>query len=68
MKDSVERMKLYEKILSLIDTTRTEAGDPSLGEALERFILNEQLREVENEIFENPGAFEPWLIRRRSGS
>jgi hypothetical protein len=58
-------MKLYEKILTLIDHTRAEVGDPSLADSVERFILNAQVRELENEIFENPGAFEPWLIRRR---
>jgi hypothetical protein len=68
MTDSAERMKLYEKILTLIDHTRTEVGDPSLGDAVERLILNDQFREIQNEIFENPGAIEPWLIRRRRGS
>lgn len=67
MRDTAECMKLYEKILTLIDQTRAEVGDPSLADAVERLILNGQVRELENEIFENPGAFEPWLIRRPPG-
>ncbi len=33
---------------------------------LECFILDAQFQELEAEILENPGAIEPWLIRRRT--
>ena len=39
--------------------------DETLGMAVENVILDTQFRDIEGEILENPGAFEPWLIRRR---
>ncbi len=61
------RMELYQAILAVIDKKRADSGDASLGADIERLILDTQFRELENEILENPGAFEPWLIRRRPG-
>jgi len=29
-------------------------------------VVESQFQELENEILENPGAIEPWLIRRRA--
>lgn len=60
-----DRLALYEAILALIERKRAETQDPALGEAVERVILDTQFRDIESEILENPGAFEPWLIRRR---
>ena len=65
MSNAVDRLKLAEAVLALIEQKRTETGDPSLGAAIERVILDSQFQELEGEIMENPGAFEPWLIRRR---
>ena len=65
MSNAVDRLKLAEAVLALIEQKRTETGDASLGAAIERVILDSQFQELESEIMENPGAFEPWLIRRR---
>lgn len=65
MSTAVDRMKLCEAVLALIEQKRAETGDENLGSAIERAVLDEQLRELEGEILENPGAFEPWLVRRR---
>lgn len=59
------RLRLYAEILTLIEQRRAESGDASLGESIERVIVDSQFRDIEGEILENPGAFEPWLIRRR---
>ena len=67
MTSTADRMKFHEAILELIDRKRTETGDPSLGSSIERLVLDAQVRELEQDIFEDPGAFEPWLIRRRNG-
>jgi len=61
-----DRMELCEAVLALIEKKRLETGDPTLGEAVEAVIFDSQFQEIESEILENPGAFEPWLIRRRS--
>ncbi len=37
----------------------------TLGAAIERVVLDSQFYDIEQEILENPGAIEPWLIRRR---
>jgi hypothetical protein len=58
-------MELSEAILALIEKKRAETHDDTLGEAIERVIIESQFQEVEREILENPGAIEPWLIRRR---
>jgi hypothetical protein len=58
-------LKLAEAVLALIEQKRTETGDESLGAAIERVVIDSQFQELESEILENPGAIEPWLIRRR---
>lgn len=67
MTNPASRMELCEEILSLIERKRAETGDAGLGSAIEHYILELQVKELENEIFENPGPFEPWLIRLRRG-
>lgn len=65
MSSMVDRLELCEAVLALIEQKRAETSDPSLGDALEQFVLDAQVKELEDEILENPGAFEPWLVRRR---
>ncbi|HEV2446506.1 MAG TPA: hypothetical protein VGS58_11310 [Candidatus Sulfopaludibacter sp.] len=66
MSTAVDRMELCEAVLALIEKKRAATGDESLGAAIERTVLDMQFQELEAEILENPGAFEPWLIRRRN--
>jgi hypothetical protein len=65
MSSMADRLELCEAILSLIEQKRAQTGDETLGSAIERVILDTQFQEIEPEILENPGAFEPWLVRRR---
>ena len=65
MSTTVDRMKLAEAVLALIEQKRAETGDEALGVTIERAVLESQFQELEAEILENPGAIEPWLIRRR---
>ena len=65
MSNTAARLELYGAILTLIERKRAETGDEFLGEALERLVLESQFRELETDILEDPGAIEPWLIRRR---
>jgi hypothetical protein len=62
-----DRTKLCGAILGLIDQARTETGDETLGLSIEQAVLDVQFRELETEILDNPGAIEPWLLRRRRG-
>ncbi len=68
MSSMADRLTLYEAILALIEKKRLETGDPTLGESVEHFIIENQFEDVEREILENPGAIEPWLVRRRRGA
>jgi hypothetical protein len=65
MSSTTDRLKLYEAILDLIEKKRAETGDPSLAESVESVILESQIKALEQEILETPGALEPWLVRRR---
>ncbi len=65
MSNAVDRLKLAEAILALIEQNRAETGDEFLGAAIERVVIDTQFRELEAEILENPGAIEPWLVRRQ---
>jgi len=65
MSNAADRLKLGEAVLALIEKTRAETGDDSLGSGVERAVLDMQIQDLEAEILENPGAFEPWLVRRR---
>jgi hypothetical protein len=65
MSTIADRLALSEAILGLIEKKRAETGDDTLGLAVERVILETQFQDIEGDILENPGAFEPWLIRRR---
>jgi hypothetical protein len=65
MSNTADRLRLCEAVLALIEQKRAETGDEGLGMAIECVVLDMQFKELEADILENPGAFEPWLIRRR---
>ena len=65
MGNTKNRMELSEAILALIEKQRIQTGDETLGAEIEQVIIESQFHELEHEILENPGAIEPWLIRRR---
>ena len=67
MSTTAERLALCEAILALIEQKRQETGDELLGSNIERVVIDSQFRDLESEIFENPGPIEPWLIRLRRG-
>jgi hypothetical protein len=66
MGNTADRMRLWEDLLAVIDRRRSETGDPLLGSNIERLILDCQIQELERDIAQDPGAFEPWLVRRRA--
>ena len=65
MGNTKNRMELSEAILALIEKQRIQTGDETLGAEIEHVIIESQFHELEHEILENPGAIEPWLVRRR---
>jgi hypothetical protein len=67
MSNAADQLGLCEEILTLIERKRAETGDERLGSRIEGVVLDIQFQELERDILENPGAIEPWLIRRRRG-
>jgi len=67
MSTTADRLELFEAILALIEHKRDQTGDEVLASSIERAVVDSQMKEIELEIFENPGAIEPWLIRRKRG-
>jgi hypothetical protein len=65
MSTTKDRIELSEAILALIEKKRIQTGDETLGAAIEHAIVESQFQDLEHEILENPGAIEPWLVRRR---
>ena len=65
MRNTKADMELCEAILSVIEKKRAETGDETLGAPIERLVIELQFRDLEREILDDPGAFEPWLVRRR---
>jgi len=65
MSTTKNRIELSEAILALIEKKRAQTCDETLGAAVERVIIESQFQDLEHEILENPGAIEPWLVRRR---
>lgn len=63
-----ERLSRCAKLLDDIDRHRERRRDPGLGMSIERRILDREFRELEADIFADPGALAPILIaavRRR---
>jgi hypothetical protein len=65
MSTTKDRIELSEAILALIEKKRAQTRDETLGAAIERMVIESQFQDLEQEILEDPGAIEPWLIRRR---
>jgi hypothetical protein len=65
MSTAKDRIELSEAILALIEKRRVQTGDHMLGTVIEQVVIENQFQDLENEILENPGAIEPWLVRRR---
>lgn len=65
MSNAAERIRVAAGLLAMIETRRAQADDPNLGAAMERAVIDAHLREIEADILNDPGAIEPWLVRRR---
>jgi hypothetical protein len=63
MKNTVEQIKAAAELMELLDRKREESGDPCLGSAIERSLLDAHMRSIENDILADPGALESMLVR-----
>ncbi len=60
-----DRLEQSARVLEQIDRRREEAGDPTVGSAVERFLLELEFRELESDVLADPGALESQLVRVR---
>jgi hypothetical protein len=58
-------LNLRAELMMMIDRYRIELGNPDLGTAIERAILEANWRELDRDIAEDPGALECELVRLR---
>ena len=67
MNSAKDRLELAEAVLAVIEEHRLKKGNENLGAAVERAVVEEELRGLTNEIFDNPGVLETQLVpvRRR---
>ena len=62
---AIDRIDLHAFVLNQIDRKRQETGDPNVGSGIEHAILNEALRDLEEDLIADPGALETMLVRLR---
>ena len=60
-----ERLAKEMELMQKLESRREEELTPSLGESIEREILNRMFRELEADILADPGALESQLVRVR---
>jgi hypothetical protein len=65
MTNTAAHLDLCEAVLALVERKRLESGDETLGAFIEDAVVNAEIKQLEQEIFENPGAIEPWLVKMR---
>ncbi|MBI3679883.1 MAG: hypothetical protein HY235_05745 [Acidobacteria bacterium] len=63
MRSLSERLEQSVAILTKLDRKRIEMRSPALGLDTEWSLIERELRELETEILENPGALEKFLTR-----
>jgi hypothetical protein len=59
-----QRLRDGLDVLETLDERRAETHSPRLGYDTEYEIVDRELREIENNILEDPGALEPFLVRK----
>lgn len=60
-----ERLNTCADLLAAIDLNRERTGDQGLATSIEHSIIERELRELERDILEDPGALESQLVRVR---
>ena len=63
--DIKERLTICANLLNEIDRHRASTGDAGRGSGIERRIIDRELREIEEDIFNDPGALAAQLVRLR---
>lgn len=65
MRSTKERLGQSMEVLETLDRRRTEMKTPSLGADTEWSLIEQELKEIERDILEDPGALAKFLVRIR---
>lgn len=65
MRSAKERLQQSVATLETLDRKREEMRTHSLGQDTEWSLIERELRDLEDEILENPGALEKFLVRTK---
>jgi hypothetical protein len=65
MESIKERLERGVSILEGLERKRRKTNLPLFGCDVECLIVTQELREIENDIFRDPGPLERWLVRAR---
>lgn len=69
MRSVKERLEQGVAALETLERRREQMRTPTLGQDMEWSLIERELREIEENILEDPGALEKFLVRsRRSGA
>lgn len=69
MRSVKERLEQSVATLGTLERRRQQMRTPTLGQDMEWSLIERELREIEEDILEDPGALEKFLIRiRRPGA
>lgn len=60
-----DRLEQGVSILEGLERKRRATNTPLFGYDIECLIIAQELRELENDIFRDPGPLEPYLVRAR---
>ena len=61
-----ERLAICADLLDQIDQYRARTGDAGRGSGIERRIIERELREIEEDILNDPGALASQLVKVRT--
>lgn len=64
MRSTKERLEQSVEVLDTLDRRRSEMKTPGLGSDTEWSLIEQELKEIEKDILDDPGALERFLVRR----
>lgn len=65
MRSTKERLEQSAAVLEKLEQRRLDMRTPSLGLDTEWTLIEQELRDIERNILEDPGALEKFLVRIR---
>ncbi len=63
--ETLERLAKAVRMINVLDGRREASGDRYVGSNIERLIIEQELAQIENDIYRDPGALAPYLTPRR---